>query len=308
MPKFSVSKSIEVDASPDRVFEVVSDFGTWRTWSPWLCAEPEAKVVVSENSNSVGSSYSWTGDLVGEGSMKHARLVPGKHIEEQLQFVRPWKSQAQVTFDFKTKNNGTTVTWTMHSALPFFLFWMKSMMVNVIGMDYERGLKMLKELIETGEVLSTTKVRGVEPVGPIHMVGVRKKCSMAEIDKAMSSAISEAESKLCETNIPYEASKISVYHNVDLKEKTFDFTAGMIVNDSSADVQGLATWSLPQTRAIAVGHTGSYENLGNPWGAAYKYLEHKKLKQKENAFEIYRNGPRENAPADLITDIFVPVK
>ena len=84
MPKFSVAKSINIDASPERVFEIVSDFGTWRKWSPWLCAEPEAKVIVSDNPNSVGSQYTWTGKVVGEGKISHAQLVPGKHIEEQL--------------------------------------------------------------------------------------------------------------------------------------------------------------------------------------------------------------------------------
>ena len=38
----------------------------------------------------------------------------------------------------------------------FFLFWMRRQMELFIGMDYERGLKMLKEWIETGQILSTT--------------------------------------------------------------------------------------------------------------------------------------------------------
>jgi len=310
MPKFAVAESIEIDAKPDDVFEVVSDFGTWTKWSPWLCAEPEANVVVTENPNSVGSGYSWKGAVVGEGGMKHTRLVPGKHIEDQLTFVKPWKSQAEVTFDFEPIGDGTKLIWTMHSALPFFMFWMKSMMVNMISLDYERGLKMLKEYIETGNVLSKTNVRGVESVGPIHMLGVRKTCKMSEIDEHMSAALGEAEQKIAAANVSHEGSKLSVYHHFDMKARTFDFTAGIMVLDSNADVPGLSSWSLPKTRAFAVEHVGSYENLGNPWGAAYQHVRYKQLKldNKAGTFEIYRNEPSDTAPADLVTDIFLPLK
>ena len=37
---------------------------------------------------------------------------------------------------------------------------MKPQMETFIGMDYERGLKMLKEWIETDKIESMTRVRG----------------------------------------------------------------------------------------------------------------------------------------------------
>jgi hypothetical protein len=59
--------------------------------------------------------------------------------------------------------------------MPWFLFWMISQMEVFIGMDYERGLKMLKEWIETGSILSTTKICGIESVGPLKMAGLRNR-------------------------------------------------------------------------------------------------------------------------------------
>ncbi|HAD62250.1 MAG TPA: hypothetical protein DCG12_23680 [Planctomycetaceae bacterium] len=44
MAEFSVSQSIVVDKDPETVFDAVADFGTW---SPWLIAEPDAKVTVT---------------------------------------------------------------------------------------------------------------------------------------------------------------------------------------------------------------------------------------------------------------------
>lgn len=77
MPKIHVAESIEIAASPERAFDVVADFGSWTKWSPWLGAEPDARVDVTDNPNSVGSGYRWSGDVVGEGEMEHVRLDHG---------------------------------------------------------------------------------------------------------------------------------------------------------------------------------------------------------------------------------------
>lgn len=310
MPKFSVAEHTHIQAPPERVFEVVADFRTWTTWSPWLCSEPNAKVTIGDDPNSVGSIYEWNGDVVGAGEIEHKKLQPGSRIVEELRITRPWSSKSDVTFDFEPKDGGTNITWTMHGSLPWFMFWMKKMMISMIGMDYERGLKMLKEYIETDKVTSKTTVHGVKPVGPIRMVGVRKKAKLQDIGSSMDEAIAETERKLGTTSIPHEGQTIAVYHCMDMATRTLDYTAGIMVHDPDAKVDGLASWSLPESNALSVEHVGCYAHLGNAWSAAHSHLRHRKLKQKARAgtFEIYRNTPEDTAPADLITDIFLPVK
>lgn len=310
MPKFTVAESTHIEASPERVFEVISNFGTWTTWSPWLCSEPNARVTVTENPNSLGSIYGWEGEVVGAGEIEHKKLQRSSYIEEELRFTRPWKSTCKVTFDLTPNNGGTIVTWTMFGGLPWFMFWMKSMMTNVIGMDYERGLRMLKEYIETDQVLSKTDVRGVTSVGPIKMVGVRKQAKLKDIGASMNEAIGETEAKLKASNVEHEGKLIAVYHKINMSKRTLDYTAGVMINDPDAEVDGLASWYLPESKAMTAQHVGCYSNLGNAWSAAHAHLRHQKLKQKAKAgtFEIYRNGPDEVEPADLITDVFLPVK
>lgn len=310
MPKFTVVTHSQIEAPPERVFEVVADFGTWTTWSPWLCSEPDAKVTVSDNPNSIGSVYEWDGNVIGAGEIEHKELVPGRRIVEELRFTRPWTSQSDVSFDFEPQDGGTKITWTMNGSLPWFMFWMKKMMVNMIGMDYERGLKMLKEHIETGQVTSQTTVHGVKPIGPLRMIGIRKKAKLQEIGNSMSEAIAETERRLGANNVLHEGQTMAVYHCMDMATRTLDYTAGVIVNDSQTDVEGLSSWSLPETQALAVEHVGCYSHLGNAWSAAHAHLRHRKLKQNSKAgtFEIYRNTPEDTPPAELITDIYLPVK
>lgn len=311
MPRYSVQRSTQIDASPERVFDVVSDFGTWTTWSPWLCADPNAHVEVSDDSSSVGSLYSWAGELVGEGEIEHRKLQSGRLIEDEIRFMKPFRSKSEVAFNMEPAAEGTKITWHMRGNLPWFLFWMRSQMEGFIGMDYDRGLRMLKELMETGSILSKTNVRGVESVGPLRMAGIRKSTRMNDIGSSMCEALSEAKQKFDEASLPTDGETISVYHDLDMKNLMFDYTSGFIVGDSAATIpDSLSSWSLPPgTKALAVEHTGSYANLGNAWSAANQYARYKKLKQSRvGAFELYKNDPETTAAADLRTEIYLPLK
>ncbi len=309
MPKFNVARSIEINASPEKVYETIVDFNTWTSWSPWLCAEPDAKVNVTQNSNSVGSQYDWHGELVGSGEIEHKQLQPGKRIDDEIRFLTPWKSVSDVAFDFERVGEATKVTWHMNGSLPMMMFWMKGMMQTFIGMDYDRGLKMLKEKIETGKILSKTTVRGTESVGPLKMVGTRKLCEVKEVGPSMEKAFQEVQAKMEKHNLSMEGEQISVYHKFNMKKQTFEFTSGYVVPDSTEVPAGLESWSMPATEALAIDHVGSYDNLGNAWNTANQYARYKKLKQsKVGTYEIYRNRPEDTQPADLHTEIFLPLK
>ena len=310
MPKFHVHRSTVINDTPENVFAKVADFGTWTKWSPWLCAEPDAEVIVSEDSASVGSVYSWKGELVGQGEIEHRNLEPGKLIDEEIRFVKPFNSKSNVAFDFESVDGGTKITWHMKGSMPWFLFWMIPQMEVFIGMDYERGLKMLKEWIETGTILSTVNVRGIESTGPLRMAEVRKTTSIQQIGESMKESFCQAEEAFKKHGLPIEEAGISVYHKFDMKAGTFDYTAGWLLPESAAEVPAeMASWSIPTVKAFRVDHIGSYDNVGNGWSAAHQITRYKKMKQsKVGTFEIYRNDPGDTEPADLQTEIYMPLK
>ena len=309
MPAFNVSRSIQIDVPQQKVFETVADFGTWTIWSPWLCAEPEAKVTVTDNPNSVGSIYSWDGEIVGAGEIEHQVLNNYDRIEEEIRFTKPWKSKSKVSFDLQTEDATTRLSWTMDGSLPWFMFWMKPMMQTMIGMDYDRGLKMLKEWLETGSIASKTEIRGIETIGPIRMAGVSNTCRVEDVGSEMDRTMSEAEQKLSEHNLPADEG-ISVYKAFDMKKGTFGYISGFMIPESAPEeLSGLTTWSLPGSRALRVDHVGPYCHLGNGWSAANQYARSRKLKQaKGGAFEIYRTSPKTTEANDLQTEIYLPLK
>lgn len=318
MPALKVSRSINIESDPQTVFDHFRDFKTWGTWSPWLLADPNTTVTVSENANEVGATYSWDGEIVGAGSMEHLELSsPEEHgnqgaIECMLRFTRPWKSEADVRFVMvpsDPSSRSTTVHWEMDSNLPFFLFWMKGMMQSLISMDYERGLKMAKELIESGHIESKTTANGSVDVQARRIIGVSSFAKLPEVGPAMEKVIAEAKQKLLAAGLSSEGQWVSVYDHLNLKTRDLRFTSGIEVSESTPVPSGMVEKQLGAGRAIHVTHVGRYDHLGNAWFTAHQVLQsgaHKQLKQA--AYEVYENTPENAAPQDLVTHVYLPVK
>ena len=122
MPTFNVEKTIHIQSSLEKVFDIIRDFRQWQPWSPWLIAEPGCQVDYAED----GSSYSWDGQIIGSGEMLVKEEEKPKQIHYQLTFIKPWKSTCPVKFILEEDQGGVKVTWTMEGSLPFFMFFMNS--------------------------------------------------------------------------------------------------------------------------------------------------------------------------------------
>ncbi len=311
MPAYHLARSVHVNASPQRVFETLSDYQTWTTWSPWLLSEPDAKVTISSNSNSVGSTYAWVGDVTGQGELEHLRLVPGQSIEDELRFIKPFKSIAKTAFALHAEREGTQLTWTMDGSMPWFLFWMVPMIKTMVGMDYQRGLLMIKDWIESGEIPSQTIVHDVVDVGPIRMAGIANRCPVAEIGPSMERTFSEARRELAREGLPTDGSMISVYTKLRMSDGVFEYLGGFTLPENAVVERSskLKEWSLAESRAFHVEHLGSYRHLGNAWSVANALTRHRKLKQQRcGAFEIYRNDPKQVPENQWKTDIYLPLR
>ena len=309
MPAYHVERSIQIGANESQVRPVIEDFSEWPKWSPWLCMEPTAKLNVFGTPGQSDHGYDWDGELVGAGSMKIAAVDQGiQHMD--LAFLRPFKSTAKVMLETKPIGDSQTeVTWHMDGKMPFFLFFMIGMMKSMIGMDYARGLKMLKELVETGSVKSKTEIVGIVDVPQSHYVGVEAHCTMDEIGDSMGQTLPAAFECATDNQIEMQGPPGALYHQVDLKQQKCHYTA-IVQTESAAQINGVKTGTITTCKALKINHTGSYHHLGNAWSTAMAYQRYKKLKplKSQCAFELYPTDPSETAEEDLITEIFVPLR
>lgn len=309
MPAYNVERTILIHKPIDEVHAVLKDFRQWPAWSPWLIMEPAAKLDYSANQGKVGSSYTWDGELVGKGSLTLRDLSDHK-IDMDLLFLSPFKSKARTFFNLMPEDQATRVSWSMDGKMPFFLFFMVKKMKAWIGMDYERGLSMLKEYIETGSVSSQVEIIGKSSTQPTHYIGLRETCRFEDIGEIMPGHFEKLSHYLDDNDLPKDITPFAIYHFMDMYSQKIGFTSAIPVSPNVKCPDGFECGEIPATKSIQINHTGSYPHLGNAWSAGMSYINAKKLKQQKTpmGYEYYLNDPKEIAPEELHTEIFIPLK
>ncbi len=307
MPKFNVTRSVSISSPVDAIYDKVREFKTWPIWSPWLLSEPDCPVSYSDD----GKSYSWNGKIVGSGEMLVTNEEKNRSIEYQLTFFTPWKSVSKVSFSFSEAGGETEVTWTMDGSLPFFMFWMKPMMSAWIGMDYERGLNMLKDLMESGSVPSKLTFEGERTFPGCKYIGVRTQCSLKEIGPRMEKDFGDLFAWVGEHDQQPSGACFSIYHRFDMVKGITEYTAGIPLENIPQNLpSNFVSGELEGCKTYVVSHTGSYRHLGNAWSAGMMRARAKVFKQSKAMppFETYENDPSETPEGELLTNVCFPMK
>lgn len=303
MGEFIVERKIVVEKPLQEVFAIVRDFKQWPAWSPWLIQEKDCQLTYKDD----GKSYSWEGVFVGSGSMTVKKISPNERIDYHLQILKPWKSESAVSLIFSGKPGATEVTWRMVGKLPFFMFWMKKMLVGMIGMDYARGLAMLKEYVEQGSVSSHLTFIGEQKFGGGNYVGIRRTCLLAQIDTAMQADFEAIAAE--KTALGSSEKALSLYHRWDVAKGEVDYTAAVFVDEFPESLpSGFVQGEIAMGPTYQILHTGCYHYLGNAWAAGMSRKQNKVFKARKGAvpFEIYLNDPELVAPGELQTEVHFP--
>lgn len=305
MPKINISKSIVINAPQQKIKEFLADFRNWKNWSPWLVCEPDAKLSFEND----GKYYKWMGNRVGEGEMNVATESENK-IDYDLTFLKPWKSKAKTFFTFKEAEGGTLVTWNMDSSLPFFMFWMKKSMQVYIGMDYTRGLKMLKDELELGEINSKLIFTGENTFEACNFIGIKTSTAFSKLGAIMEKDYTSLNSFIGANTIEVVGNPFSEYQKFDLVKDSVVYVAGFPVKEKPINLpDNFFYGSLPKIKLHSVGHQGKYEHLGNAWAALMMMERNKEFKKNKKAFpmEVYLNNPNEVTEKEQLVNISMPI-
>lgn len=308
MPKMNVNRSLIIDAAPAKIFSVLNDLHHWKKWSPWVIAEPDATLNVDPD----GKYHEWEGKIIGSGNLRIVHEKENAHLKMDLTFLKPWKSQATTELILHPQGEKTLVVWKMQSSLPFFLFWMKKQMELFVGMDYDRGLTLLKDLVETGKTNCNLDFQGEKNYPEVQYLGIKTRCAFDEIGSNMERDFTH----LMEFLMPKHANKISgpaasIYHKWALTKNKVVYTAAVPVNEIPENLPPeVYVGKTPATKGYSIKHTGPYRHIGNAWSAGMMHQKGKIFKSKRTPppMELMHNSPKDTPENDLISEIVFPSK
>ncbi len=302
--RYTVIKSITINAKHSVVFNNISDLTNWQHWSPWACLDPNM------STNCRRDYLSWESKIMGIGNM---RVISqnSSEIKIDLNFIKPFKSQADITFKIEETKSDTNVTWQMDSKLPFFMCFFKKMFQVLIGRDFERGLTRLQYLSKTGKIPSSLQfIDKPQSISGFKTVGVSSSCHMSNIADSMREIFSILSTQVVAAHIT--PLKYACFcDKVKISKEIMDYTAAAIYEGKDINVKGLSNKDIPPHKAIKVVLHGSYDFMGDGWAGIYAHARGLKFKMNKKVppYEIYLKGPHNTEnPEDYITEIYMPVK
>lgn len=148
-PKYTVTRSVVIEAPPEKVYALLASPKQWARWTVWNQRDPAMHVDYSGPETGAGAKWSWKSTSQGSGTMTFTASEPGKRVAYELYFP-----------DFGTTSTGdlslapdasrTRVTWVMNGDMGSnpLLRWMTLMIDEMVGQDFAAGLANLKGLAE----------------------------------------------------------------------------------------------------------------------------------------------------------------
>jgi uncharacterized protein YndB with AHSA1/START domain len=148
-PRYTVSRTLAINAAPEKIYALIADPRGWKQWSAWNQRDPAMAIEYSGPASGTGAVWAWKSKSQGDGRMTFTSAEAPKRLGYELYFP---DFNSTSTGDFRLDANGgaTQVTWSMDGDMgsnPAYR-WLGLFMDRMVGPDFDAGLARLKALAE----------------------------------------------------------------------------------------------------------------------------------------------------------------
>lgn len=314
LPRHSrVEVSALIDAPPATVFALVNDFRRVDLWAPRTATDPNARVVFSGPPRGVGATVTWDGVIVGSGTQTIVESRPWEHVATTINPGEP--GEARTWFDIGHEDGKTRVTWGFahDHGLNLVGRYFALLLSGVVKQEFETGIAELKTLAES---LPRTDFGDLEVehlvVDPLQIayLPTTSPPEPAAISQAMGKAYFQILSFIDAHDLAEAGPPMSIVRGFAGSQLRFD-AAIPVRGVTDATPRDAAAVKLGYTYAgpaIRVRHVGSYRQLGSTHRKIAAYLAALGLERNGDAWETYISDPTRAPEAELVTDIYYPVR
>jgi hypothetical protein len=148
---FRVERRLRIAASAEQLWPLVGELRGFNRWNPYERKDPLIKGQYAGTASGIGSRYAWESGKVGTGSLEITGQQPGRAVQMNLDFVKPFEAHNQAEFTLQpTPDGATEVSWRMHGPANFMSKMMGVFMDmdKMVGRDFEDGLQNLRHIAE----------------------------------------------------------------------------------------------------------------------------------------------------------------
>lgn len=313
--EYSFSRSRTIKAPKSLLYNKVNNLKAWPSFSPWIEQDPKATISYGTKTIGEGASYSWKGEVLGEGTMRTLEANQNSSIAQKLEFIKPFEASSNIKWNFETTEEGTNVTWYMDGKQDFTTKLFTTVMGSIeseTGPNFERGLFKLDSIVNADMKVYNIDINGVTQHSGGFYLYSTTSCKFSEFQNNMKSMLSEVGSYALTHNISRSGAPFIIYYKWDEENDAVIFSTCYPTNSKiTTDDPKILTGQLESFKAVKTTLKGDYSNLKEAWEKTMTYIETNNLKMVPSGpmLESYITDPMlKPNPADWITEIFVAVE
>jgi len=313
---YKITRSIEVKAPVDVVFNQTSKFVNWAAWSPWAKLDANAKYVIENDNQEVGASMSWEGnpELVGTGKMTVTKVEKNKEFLYDLAFLSPWEMTSHGGFIYEVEGGKVKLTWYdkgefAFMSRPIMLF---KDMEKQIGPSFEQGLADIKEICEKMKTKPAIEITE-ETVESLPILFIKESSSIMPnaISTKMEAAYGELMALIGIAKLEMTAAPRAITTKYSMEDMTCEFNPAIPVVSIPEELELSGRIEKGESYAgkvLKTVHVGNFMNLKATYDAMLKHIEDNGYETNGFSWEEYIDKPEEVAEKDRRTIIYFPVK
>ena len=174
-------------------------------------------------------------------------------------------------------------------------------------MDYDRGLRMLKSQLETGQVLSLLTDLGSRKQNEVSYIGLSGAGTISDLGPMMQSHVARLYEMAEQENLSVTGELFCYYLSMDMKQGYFEFITCLPVKTGVVATGEFVAGTIPESETYVIEHKGEYQFLGNAWSYAMNLTRYNGIKVKTQPLGIvrYLDNPSDTDKADLLTEVIL---
>lgn len=147
--QWHVERSVVINAAPEHIHPLIENLKAWQSWAVWTKGmDPEVKNEYGGPASGVGSWWAWNGPKMGHGKMTITKsdVAAGVWLDEMIETDQEVNAHGSLTWT--REGGGTKVTWMDTGTLPPMGGYFVWMIEDMLGENFQVGLKNLKAEVE----------------------------------------------------------------------------------------------------------------------------------------------------------------
>ena len=283
-----VSAETDIALEPEQILPSLASFDSREDWDPWVAKDSTTEVTVKSKPGYVGSTYQWTGELIGSGRMEVTSVTENSYISANLWFGDA-EEPALVEWNLRPSGIGTIAQWSfsMEAAYPFGRL---SMLIgkSFLMKDFEAGLANLKKLLEANPPSKTPLGPiSVEVQDPFEAMVAKGAGTMEEMAQQMGMLYGMVFAEVGKQQLEVAGPVFVHYLDYDEAAGFSNYLAGVPVSKKGKDAGDVMAVSYEEMKVVQGLHTGPYEEFKTSYGLLGAHIENHSLEVTGEAFEFY---------------------